>query len=203
MVESEFNWPEALRAASGNNSAAVSALRRILLDGLRLALRERTDVSETQLEDFTQDALLHVLESLDRFGGRSKFTTWAHTIALNTAFTELRRKRWQDVSLDALTVDGQQMHEAEFMPDTAAGDDEERGRLIAALRRAVAEQLTDKQRAVILGELRELPFDQVAQLLGVNRNAAYKLVHDARAALKRHLAAAGISAEDIRTAFPL
>ncbi|MCI0533671.1 MAG: sigma-70 family RNA polymerase sigma factor [Verrucomicrobiales bacterium] len=203
MVATEPNWPEALRATDGDNSAAVSALRRILLDGLRLALRQRTDVSEAQLEDFTQEALLRILACLDQFKGRSRFTTWAHAIALNTAFAELRRKCWQDVSLDALIADGGHLHEPRSMADPAPGDGEERARLIAALRRAVAEKLTDKQRAVILGELREMPFDQIAALLGTNRNAAYKLIHDARRALKRHLAVQGIAAEDIRTAFAL
>ncbi len=82
VVETEINWPEALRATE--NSAAVSALRRILLDGLRIALRERTDVDEAQLEDFTQEALLRILERLDQFAGRSRFTTWAHSVAVNT-----------------------------------------------------------------------------------------------------------------------
>ena len=73
VVETEINWPEALRATE--NSAAVSELRRILLDGLRIALRERTDVNEAQLEDFTHEALLRILERLDQFQGRSRFTT--------------------------------------------------------------------------------------------------------------------------------
>jgi len=148
------------------------------------------------LEDFTQDALLRVLAQLDRFGGRSKFTTWAHAhcreyrlyrIATQTLAGGFNRRSHRR---------GQKLHEPESMPDNAAGDDEERGRLIAALRRAVGE-LTDKQRAVILGELRDLPFDQISKLLGMKRNAPYKLVRDARVALKRHQAAVGISAEDI------
>lgn len=201
MVEREINWPQALRAADGENSAAVSGLREILLNGLRIALRDRTDVSEAQLEDFAQEALLRILERLDQFAGRSKFTTWAHTIAINTAFTELRRKRWQNVSLDALTTDGRHLHESVAMPDNALGDDEERMRLVEILRTAVAERLTDKQRTLILCMLQGMPFDQTVEILGMNRNSAYKLFHDARCALKRHLAAAGVSSEIVRTAF--
>lgn len=199
MVTSEINWPEALRAT--DNSEALAELRGILLNGLRVALHDRSDVSEAHLEDFAQEALLRVLDRLDQFAGRSKFTTWAHTIAINTAFTELRRKRWRDVSLDALTADGKQLAEASVMPGNALGEDEERSRLIQALRRAMVEKLTVKQRTAIAGELRELPFDQIVALLGTNRNAAYKLMHDARRALKAHLAAEGISPEVIRTAF--
>ena len=50
MVESDIDWPEALRAA--DNSAAVGELHGLLLKGLGIALRDRSDVSETQLEDF-------------------------------------------------------------------------------------------------------------------------------------------------------
>jgi len=199
VVETEINWPQALRATE--NSAAVSALRRILLDGLRIALRERTDVNEAQLEDFTQEALLRILERLDQFAGRSRFTTWAHSIAVNTAFTELRRKRWQDVSLDVLVADGQQLSEPAILPDDALGADEERTRLVGILRKAVAEKLSAKQRTAIVCMLQEMPIDQIVALLGTNRNSAYKLLHDARRALKEYLAAEGISPEVIRAAF--
>ncbi len=50
-------------------------------------------------------------------------------------------------------------------------------------------------------ELSEMPVDQIAVLLRTNRNAAYKLVHDARRALKRHLHDAGITAQGFRIAF--
>jgi RNA polymerase sigma-70 factor (ECF subfamily) len=199
VIETEINWPEALRATE--NSATVSALRRILLDGLRIALRERTDVNEAQLEDFTQEALLRILERLDQFAGRSRFTTWAHSIAVNTAFTELRRKRWQDVSLEVLAADGQQLSEPAVLPDDALGSDEERTRLVGLLRKAVAEKLSAKQRTAIVCMLQEMPIDQIVGLLGTNRNSAYKLLHDARRALKHYLTAEGISPEVIRTAF--
>jgi RNA polymerase sigma-70 factor (ECF subfamily) len=201
VVETEINWPEALRATE--NSDAVTALRRILLNGLRIALNGRTDVNEAQLEDFTQEALLRILERLDQFAGRSKFTTWAHTIAVNTAFTELRRKRWKDVSLEALAADGEQLSELATLSDDAFGGDEERSRLVEILRKAVAEKLSAKQRTAIVCTLQELPIDQIVELLGTNRNSAYKLLHDARRALKQYLAAEGITQEDIRTAFGL
>ena len=106
MTGSEIDWPVALRATdSGEQAAAVSALREVLHHGLRIALNGRSDVSAAHLEDFAQESLLRVLDRLDQFQGRSQFTTWAQAIALNVAFTELRRKRWRDVSLDALLAD--------------------------------------------------------------------------------------------------
>ena len=202
MSQNEINWPAALRATdSGEQAAAVHALREQLQSGLRIALNGRSDVSEAHLEDFAQESLVRVLDRLDQFQGRSKFTTWAQAIALNVAFTELRRKRWQDVSLDELMAEGERLAGPAMMADDVLGADEERTRLVAALRNAIEKELTPKQRAAILGELRELPFDQIVVLLGTSRSAGYKLLHDARRALKRRLHEAGITAADIQNAF--
>ena len=202
MTQNEINWLVALRATdSGEQAAAVRALRDQLQNGLRIALNGRNDVSEAHLQDFAQESLLRVLDRLDQFQGRSKFTTWAQAIALNVAFTELRRKRWQDVSLDALTADGERMVEPAMMADDVLGADEDRTRLVATLRHAIENDLTPKQRAAILGELREMPFDQIVELLGTSRSAAYKMLHDARRALKQRLHEAGITGADIQIAF--
>ncbi len=202
MTQNEINWPAALRSADiGEQAAAVDALRIVLQNGLRIALNGRGDVSEAHLEDFAQESLLRVLDRLDQFQGRSKFTTWAQSIALNVAFTEMRRKRWQDVSLDALMADGERMADPAMIADNALGAGEDRARLVNALREAIEKDLTPKQRAAILGELREMPFDQVVELLGTTRNAGYKLLHDARRALKKRLLESGITAMDIQNAF--
>ena len=204
MTQNEINWPAALRAAnSGEQAAAVRALREVLQNGLRIAFSGRSDVSEAHLEDFTQESLLRVLDRLDQFQGRSKFTTWAQSIALNVAFTELRRKRWQDVSLDGLLADGNRMAEPTVIADDILGGEEERTRLVTVLRNAIERDLTPKQRAAMLGELREMPFDQIVELLGTNRNAGYKLLHDARRVLKQRLHEAGITGADIQNAFNL
>ena len=193
------DWPEALRAP--DNGAAVALLRAHLATRLRVALSDRSDVAEAQIEDFAQESVLRVLSQLERFAGRSRFLTWASSVAVNVAFTELRRKRWQDVSLDALVEAGEQLANETLAQDPASGDEEDRTRLLESLREAIATRLTGRQRAAIVGELQGLPFDQIVSLLGTNRNAAYKLLHDARLALRRHLSDAGISAETIRTAF--
>jgi RNA polymerase sigma-70 factor (ECF subfamily) len=202
VTETEINWPAALRATdSGEQAAAVRALRELLQNGLRVALSARGDVSEAHLEDFAQEGLLKVLDRLDQFQGRSKFTTWAQAISLNVAFNELRRKRWHDVSLDALMADGDRMADPAMMADDVLGGDEDRKRLVAALRNAIEKELTPKQRAAMLGELREMPFDQIVEMLGTSRGAGYKILHDARRALKQRLHEAGVTGADIQNAF--
>jgi RNA polymerase sigma-70 factor, ECF subfamily len=61
--------------------------------------------------------------------------------------------------------------------------------------------LTEKQRSALLAELRGMSQDEIARHLGSNRNAMYKLTHDARRRLKQGLESAGFTADDISTAF--
>jgi len=202
MPTTEISWVESLRSASpAEQAVAMKSLRESLLKGLRIALGDRGDVGEAHLEDFAQEGLLRVLAKLDQFQGRSLFTTWAQSVALNNAFTELRRKRWKDVSLDALIEKGEHLAEPSTLPDDSLGNHEEQTKVVIAMRKAIAEELTPKQRAAIHAELGGMPFDQLCNLLGTSRNAGYKLLHDARRALKRRLEEAGISGNDIQTAF--
>ena len=202
MTATEINWVESLRSPNpGEQADAMKSLRKILLKGLRIALGGRGDVSEAHLEDFAQEGLLRVLDKLDHFQGRSLFTTWAQSVTLNTAFAELRRKRWKDVSLEKKKEKGERLAEPTTLPDDSLGDHEDQFKVVSAMKKAIAEELTPKQRAAIHAELDGMPFDQLCSLLGTTRNAGYKLLHDARKALKRHLEEAGISGHDIQTAF--
>jgi RNA polymerase sigma-70 factor (ECF subfamily) len=49
--------------------------------------------------------------------------------------------------------------------------------------------------------LRGMPLEEVARRMGTNRNALYKLLHDARVRVKTRLDQEGISYADISDAF--
>ena len=106
-----LEWREALLSPQADT--ALTDLRAILLRGLRYALAGR-GVTESDLEDFTQDALLKVLRELASFRGEARFTTWAQKVAVRVALTELRRRRWRDVSLQDLMAEHE---ESDFTPD--------------------------------------------------------------------------------------
>jgi RNA polymerase sigma-70 factor (ECF subfamily) len=203
MVErTNQEWLAALRGA--RRDEALADLRAFLVRGLGYALSNRSDVDDQILEDFAQDALLKILKALDSFRGESRFTTWAQKIAVNVAFTELRRRRWQDTSLDQLT-EGQSL---DFVPDMlidrSAGPDQQAVQRIflETLQRLIATELTDKQRqALVAVRVHGMPLEEVARRMGTNRNAMYKLLHDARQRLKKKMEEEGLSAEDVLAAF--
>lgn len=194
MSRDNDNWVAELKA---EQETALSDLRDALLRNLRKALSNRPRADDSFLEDAVQDSIIRILERMDQFEGRSRFLTWATSITIHVAMGELRRSRWKDVSLDEVLAD------AEFVPeraiDTTAAPDEqiERQSVLDAMRDLIENNLTDKQRTALLAELKGMPQDEIARHLGSNRNAIYKLTHDARKKLKQGLESAGYTAEDV------
>lgn len=199
-------WLTELGSRGPRREDALDDLRSLLARGLRYALADRSSVTEADLEDFAQDALLKILAGLDSFRGESRFTTWAHKIAVNVAFTELRRRRWQNVSLQDLIA--QYEEEGDFAPavltDSAPTPEQRTTRqmMLEMVQRLVNEELTDRQRqammAVMMGGM---PLEEVARRMGTNRNALYKLLHDARRRLKERMAAQGLSPQEVLAVF--
>ncbi len=192
-------WLAELRAGGAAQKAALDDLREALLRGLRRAL-PRADAAF--LEDMAQDSILHILDRLGQFEGRSRFLTWATSIAIRIAFGELRRHRWKDVSFEDLTAgsDG-------FIAPAAMDSEPEPGRLseqralVAKMYEVIRRDLSEKQRKVLLCELRGMPQAEIARHLGSNRNAIYKLTHDARKRLKLSLEGAGYGGSEVQAAF--
>jgi RNA polymerase sigma-70 factor (ECF subfamily) len=193
-------WLESLARAGPARDGAVAELREVLRRGLGKALRGHPGADDAFLEDITQDAVLKVLDGLPSFRGSSKFTTWAIAVAVRVAFSELRRARWRDVSLGGLT-EGGLVSEPVTQPATAARA--ERDELIALMRRVMNTDLTERQRFLLVAELDGVPQAELAARLGLNRNALYKLGHDARQKLKRGLLAAGVTEDDVRGVFEI
>ena len=95
---SNNQWLAALRGP--NRDEALADLRVLLMCGLRGALGGQANRADSSVEDFAQEALIKILGNLDSFRGECRFTTWAHKICVRTAFAEMRRSRWREVSLD-------------------------------------------------------------------------------------------------------
>jgi RNA polymerase sigma-70 factor, ECF subfamily len=67
---------------------------------------------------------------------------------------------------------------------------------MAKIDAALKEALTERQyQALDAVVLRGVPLEVVAERMGTNRNALYKLVHDARRKLRAHLEAQGLSVD--------
>ncbi len=202
-------WMDDLRTEGESQEAALADLREIILTGLPYALSKWLPSDDPRFlslaEEVAQDTLLRVLDRLETFEGRSQFTTWVHKIAVRIALTELRRKRWENVSLENL-VDGEESPPlARLLLDPQAATPErivEGADLMDRLKRIIMEELTDKQRqAMVAVAIKGMPLEEIARRMGTNRNALYKLMHDTRLRLKRRMAQEGLTPEDFLSVF--
>jgi RNA polymerase sigma-70 factor (ECF subfamily) len=206
---SNEEWLADLKSDGPEKETALADLRTAIQTGLPYALSNYLAPDNPQFksltDEVTQDTLLRVLDHLDTFEGRSRFTTWVHKIAVRIALTELRRRRWRDFSLDSLVEENEEgISFPRLMIDPAPNPDSltQQSDMLQRVGRLINEELTEKQRqAIVATAIEGVPLEEVARRMNMKRNALYKLLHDARLRLKNRMAVEGMTTEDIWTVF--
>jgi RNA polymerase sigma-70 factor, ECF subfamily len=201
-------WLQDLRSEGIRKETALSDLRALIIKNLPYGLSSYLPSHDPRFsalaEETAQTTLLRVLDHLDSFEGRSRFTTWVYKISVRIALTELRRKRWENVSLESLLEDEEHPPPSGLMEDPAPGPEaiSEASGILAYIQKMMAEELTEKQQqALMAAAVHGMPLEEVARRMETNRNALYKLLHDARLRLKQRLKKDGMSTEEILSVF--
>ncbi len=189
-------WLEDLGRVGHARDQAVARLHALLLRAARFEVSRRRltnpDLANGDFEDLAQqsadDALVAVLGKLDDFRGESRFTTWVYKFALYETAVQVRRRAWQEREQSIEPEDWEQIGCRRLAPDDRAAE----GELLAAVRHAIAEDLSAHQREILVAiTLNGVPIDVLAERLETTRGALYKTLHDARGKLRRRLAADG------------
>jgi RNA polymerase sigma-70 factor, ECF subfamily len=188
---------ERLSPGHPRHEQTVAKLHEAMHRAARHELRRRRgqlpSLSGPEFDDIAQqcadDAVVNVLARVDEFRGLSRFTTWAYKFVMFEVSNKVARHAWQrqPPGTDELAPEG--------VPDALAqkpGERAERREQLAALKTAIDEDLTARQREVFVAvALNDVAIDVLALQLGSNRNALYKNLFDARRRLRASLAAAG------------
>lgn len=189
-------WHLDLQAQGARGEEAVAHLHGLLLRAARFEVFRRSgslpQLSAVELDELAQDAAddaaVSVLRRLGDFRGESSFRTWAYKFALLEAAVKVRRRAWRDREVTLEPEHWENLAHAGPGPV----DDAESGALLEAVREGIRTALTPRQRQVLVATVLEgVPIDVLADRLGSNRNALYKMLHDARRRLREHVAEAG------------
>jgi RNA polymerase sigma-70 factor (ECF subfamily) len=145
-------------------------------------------------EELAQEAFLKALERITQFRGQSQFYTWLFRIAANLTISHRRRGgrvRFQSLSgpeefeqsqADALTA--AMARRRTPAPEAAVMAAETHQRVMEAL-----EELDDEFRlVVVLCDIEDMDYAQIAQVLGVPVGTVKSRLHRARCMLKEKLA---------------
>jgi RNA polymerase sigma-70 factor (ECF subfamily) len=149
--------------------------------------------NETDGEDAAQDTFVKVYNNIASFGGRSKFSTWLYTIALNTcknSGTSWWSTMWKkSVKLDRAVVDDDGNESPRDLRDTKLmpSKDLERKRKMALLENAVAKLPKIHRELIILRDYEEKSYDEIAAIVGVNEGTVKSRLARARTALEQEL----------------
>jgi RNA polymerase sigma-70 factor, ECF subfamily len=195
-------WVRGLDAKGAAYNETVARLHGLLLRVARAEVHRRRaelPMAGPELDDLAHqaaaDAVMGVVRKVGEFRGESRFTTWACKFAIFEVSTKVGRHFWQRPTV---AMDGEDW---DRLPDRFGLDPAraaEWGDVVAALRRAVDDELTEYQRRVFVAiVLNGVPLDALVAELGSNRNAIYKTLFDARRKLRAALVTHGYLDDDV------
>ena len=186
----------------GDPEAFESLLRRYRAPLFTFLLRMLGD--RERAEDLAQETFLRIVKGASDWEHRARFQTWLFTIARNLCVDQSRRDRFRRAdSLDAEGRDGEPPM-VESVP--GAGIDPERGAASARIRPLLQQALlslpAEQREVFILREQAGVPFREIAEMIGVNENTVKSRMRYALEALRKALAAAGVT-EEVATEEPV
>jgi len=118
--------------------------------------------NEVLAKDLVQDIYIKVWDNLDSFKGKSKISTWIYRIAINTTLTFLRTKKSLPIqthimdNTHAETIDNELPFRAMYH---------------------CIDKLEEKDRAIILFELQDLPQNEIADVMGMSHESIRTRIH--------------------------
>lgn len=163
------------RASAGDRDALEQVLAEVQPRVRRIC--GRMLLFPEDAEEATQDALLLVATRIHTFGGRSRFTTWLHAVASNSARMTYRslKRRAAERPTDELPV-----HADPRTTSVIAGS---RLDLLEALESVGADH-PELVEPLVLRDVQQLDYQEIARLLDVPLGTVKSRIHAARKAVR-------------------
>jgi len=173
-------------AAKGDEIAFAELVRLHEKKVYNLALRMCGNAEDAA--DVAQDAFLAAWRGLPNFRGESGFATWLYRLTGNAAVDLLRRtkKLRGDVSLDDEDAGINPVDRTPGLQELA-----ESSELREAVMSGLSQLSDDHRQALMLREIQELSYEEIAAALGVDLGTVKSRISRARGALRKILRRSG------------
>ena len=160
------------RAQQGDVSAYEALVRkhqRRVMSIVGGILRWRDDV-----EDVAQQVFLKVYLSIQRFDGRSSFSTWIYKITVNETFDHLRKRKARRLVYESDLSEEQERHIQETTGSTRPGNSSpltlERIESRQMLDRLLAELSPEDRMMLVLKEVEGFSVQEISAVMSQNTN---------------------------------
>ncbi|MFQ5525904.1 MAG: RNA polymerase sigma factor [Thermoanaerobaculia bacterium] len=130
-------------------------------------------------EDQTHEVFIRLFEQIGRFDGRSRFSTWLYRLAVNHTLNRLRKRKRRSAKLQRFVRTAELP--ARESPDRSILRREHVDHVKALLSRLPSDHRT----ILVLREIEELSYSEIAEVLGIARGTVMSRLHRARRELKR------------------
>jgi RNA polymerase sigma-70 factor (ECF subfamily) len=177
------------RARRGDEDALTQLYRRHERRAYNLALR--TLGNPWDAADVTQEAFIKAFKNLDSFKGEARFGTWLHRIVVNAAYDQLRRHKPEPMDAEILDDLSGPAGAASVVATGRGGVDPAVDGLSDPLRSALMSLNEGFRFAVVLCDLLGFPYNEAAEILGVQEGTIKSRIFRAREALSAALLEAG------------
>ncbi|HAA09043.1 MAG: RNA polymerase sigma factor [Syntrophomonadaceae bacterium] len=139
-----------------------------------------------EAEDITQEVFILVYDKLYQFDRTKRFRPWIHRIAVNTAISNLRKKK----KVVQLSFDESFGQTYQDYPSVMEGDPEaifERKEIMEDIRASIMELPESYRTVLVLRYQMDMKNAEIAETLGVSKENIEVRIHRARKALRRVL----------------
>jgi RNA polymerase sigma-70 factor (ECF subfamily) len=177
------------RARGGDTEAVTELYRRHERRVYNLALR--TLGNPWDAADVAQEAFIKAFRNLGSFKGDARFSTWLHRIVVNAAYDHLRRQRPEPMDGDILEEVSGPGGTGAVVGSGRDGIDPAIDGLSDPLRNALMSLNEGFRFAVVLCDLLGFPYDEAAEILGVQEGTIKSRIFRARESLAEALKRAG------------
>jgi RNA polymerase sigma-70 factor (ECF subfamily) len=176
-------------AAQGGDRSSLDQLLRRHYDRV-FAVCRRVTGHEADAADAAQEAMIAIVRGVAKFDGRSTFSTWVYRIATNASLDELRRRRRRPLpGIDGAAHQGERADDAGAIehadPDSGVRLESIGDRLL--LDQALAALAEDFRLPVVLRDVGDLDYAEIAEVLGVPIGTVKSRIARGRAALATSL----------------
>lgn len=182
--KTDNEWVDKIKA--GNQQAFVELINKFQEPVMRTCMGFLHNNDDAQ--DITQEVFIEVFESIDKFRGDAKLSTWIYRIAVNKSLNFMRsskkRSFFQNIesvftgSDNSLVVadNNSEPHQQMEQNETAS-----------ILKKAIESLAKNQQIAFTMHKYEDLSYKQIAEIMDVSLSSVESLIHRAKVNLQKKL----------------